>query len=58
LDAVLKRSGNNVYINFPKLLILTMPWDKPPLKREWKEKQGPSPDDIDKLYGSHSPSVV
>jgi nicotinamidase-related amidase len=56
LDAVLKRSGTDVFINFPKLLIPTMPWTEPPLKKDWKEKQGPPATEVDKLYGSYSPS--
>jgi hypothetical protein len=56
LDAVLKRSGKDVFINFPKLLIPTMPWSKPPSKKDWKEKQGPPSAEVDKLYGSHAPS--
>ena len=56
LDAVLKRSGKDVFINFPKLLIPTMPWSEPPLKKDWEEKQGPPAAEVEKLYGSYSPS--
>ncbi|MFN2458588.1 MAG: cysteine hydrolase family protein [Chitinophagaceae bacterium] len=56
VDAVMKRSGKDVFINIPKLLIFTMPWSEPPLKKEWKEKQGPPAAAIDKLYGSYSPN--
>ncbi|MEJ7736173.1 MAG: isochorismatase family cysteine hydrolase [Chitinophagaceae bacterium] len=57
MDAVMKRSGKDVFINIPKLLILTMPWSEPPLKKDCKEKQGPPSAEVDKLYGSYSPSV-
>jgi nicotinamidase-related amidase len=57
LDAVSKRSGRNVYINIPKLIIVTMAWSEPPLKEERHEKQGPPSSDVDKLYGSRSPSA-
>ena len=57
MDEVMKRSGKDVFINIPKLIVPTMPWSEPPLKKDWKEKQGPPAAEIDKLYGSHSPSV-
>ena len=56
LDAVVRRSGTDVFINIPKLIVGTMPWDKPPLRAERHTKQGPRGADIDKLYGSCDPS--
>lgn len=57
IDSVMKRSGNTVFINIPKLIIPTMPWTEPPLKKNRKEKQGPPAAEVEKLYGSHSPSA-
>jgi nicotinamidase-related amidase len=56
IDAVLKRSGKDVYVNIPKLLVPVMPWNEPPAKKAWKEKQGSPEGQVDKLYGSHSPT--
>ena len=56
LDAVVRRSGTDVFINIPKLIVGTMPWDKPPYRAERHAKQGPRATDVDKLYGSCAPS--
>ncbi len=56
LDVVVRRSGTNVFINIPKLIVGTMPWDTPPSRTESRSKQGPRATDVDKLYGSRSPS--
>ena len=56
LDAVVKRAGNNVFINVPKLLVGQMPWSEPPSRAERQAKRGPRANDVDKLYGSRSPS--
>lgn len=56
LDAVVRRSGTDVFINIPKLVVGTMPWDTPPLRAERHAKQGPRATDVDKLYGSCAPS--
>ncbi|MDQ3051638.1 MAG: cysteine hydrolase [Bacteroidota bacterium] len=58
LNTITKRSGKNVFINIPKLVVHTMPWSKPPLKNDLKEKQGPSAESVEKLYGSYSPSAI
>lgn len=57
LDAVVRRSGNQVFVNVPKLVIAAMPWDKPPTKSERKEKFGPPASQVEKLYGSRSPDA-
>lgn len=57
LDAVVRRSGTNVYINVPKLVVGSMPWSEPPSRTETRLKSGPPSGDVDKLYGSISPSV-
>lgn len=57
LDAVVRRAGDQVFVNVPKLVVGAMPWDKPPEKRERKEKYGPPASAVDKLYGSRTPSA-
>jgi hypothetical protein len=56
MDAVIKRSGKDVFINIPKIIVPIMPWTEPPSKKDWKEKQGPPAAEIKNLYGSYSPS--
>ncbi|MFN2512510.1 MAG: cysteine hydrolase, partial [Pyrinomonadaceae bacterium] len=34
LDAVVKRSGTDIFINIPQLVIATMPWGEPPSRTE------------------------
>ena len=57
LNAVVKRAGNDVFINVPKLLVGQMPWGEPPSRDERQAKCGPRANDVDKLYGSRSPSM-
>ncbi len=57
LDAIVKRSGMDVFINIPKLVIGEMPWSEPPMPIETQAKFGLPADGVDKLYGSRSPSV-
>jgi ureidoacrylate peracid hydrolase len=57
LDAVAKRSGTQVFINVPKLVVSMMPWGQPPSRAELLLKYGPSARIVDKLYHSRSPSV-
>lgn len=58
LDAVIKRSGTgDVFINIPKLVVGEMPWDAPPSRNDRRAKQGPRASEVDKLYGSRSPSI-
>ena len=56
LDAVVKRSGTDVFINIPKLVVGSMPWENPPSQADRQAKQGPRAAEVDKLYRSHSPS--
>jgi nicotinamidase-related amidase len=56
LDAVLRRSGTDVFLNIPKLIFAQLPWDKPPTRADRQAKQGPPAAEVDKMYGSHSPS--
>jgi len=57
LDAVVKRIGTNVFINIPKLVLGTMPWDKPASANDNREKQGLAANKVDKLYHSYAPSA-
>ncbi len=57
LSAVVKRSGTDVYINLPSLVVVSMPWTEPPSQSETKAKSGPRKANVDKLYGSHSPTA-
>jgi hypothetical protein len=57
LDAVVKRAGTNVFINIPKLLVGEMPWGEPPSQTDRQTKHGPRAAEVDKLYGSRSPSM-
>ena len=56
-EAVVKRAGTDVFINIPKLLVGEMPWGKHPSRRERQAKRGPRATEVDKLYGSRSPSI-
>ncbi len=57
LDAVVKRSGTDVFINIPKLFVGKLPWSEPPSRIEAQAKFGLPSDGVDKMYGSRSPSV-
>ncbi|MGH8652836.1 MAG: hypothetical protein ACREYE_12010 [Gammaproteobacteria bacterium] len=56
LDAVVKRSGTDLFINIPKLIVGKMPWDEPPSRTGQYAKHGARAIEVDKLYGSRSPS--
>ncbi len=58
LDAVVKRAGEQVFINVPKLIVGKMPWDEPPSRKERSRKLGPPADQVERLYGSRSPSSM
>lgn len=57
LDAVVKRSKEEIYINVPKLVVGKMPWGAPPTKETQTEKEGQNSAFIEKLYRSRSPSI-
>ena len=57
LNAVTKRSGTDVFINIPKLVVGTMPWSEPPSRADQQAKHGRPSSEVDKLYGSRSPSI-
>jgi hypothetical protein len=56
LDAITKRAGTDVFINVPKLFVGEMPWGKPPSRTNRQAKHGPPAAEVNKLYGSRSPS--
>ena len=57
LDAVVRRAGDQVFVNVPKLVVGEMPWDEPPTKSKHKEKYGLPAAQVEKLYGSRSPDA-
>ncbi len=57
LDTVVRRAGDQVFSNVPKLVVGEMPWDKPPARTHRKEKYGPRAAEVEKLYRSRSPSA-
>ncbi|MEX2594692.1 MAG: isochorismatase family cysteine hydrolase [Anditalea sp.] len=58
LEAVVKRSGTQVFVNIPRIVVGEMPWGEPPLRADRAAKQGPRATEVDKLYGSRSPSSL
>lgn len=56
LDAVVKRAGQTVFVNVPRLVVAKMPWDEPPSTDALLAKSGPATRDVDKLYRSRRPS--
>jgi hypothetical protein len=52
------RSGRELFINIPKLVVGKMAWEEPPRREATRRKQGPKAADVDKLYGSRSPTVM
>ena len=58
LDAVVRRSSTNVFINIPKLVVGVMPWTEPPSRTDRRAKLGPLEAEVDKLYRSRAPSAL
>jgi nicotinamidase-related amidase len=56
LDAVVQRSGRDVFVNVPKLVAGKMPWTSRPRKSERQEKYGPPAASVEKLYRSYAPT--
>ena len=56
LDALTKKSGDNVFINVPKIMVDNMPWKNPPTKEIYTEKLGSPSGSVEKLYGSLAPT--
>lgn len=58
MDTVTKRSGTDVFINVPKLVVGEMPWKEAPTRKDRAAKQGPRAGEVNKLYGSRTASVL
>lgn len=56
LEAIVQRSGNEVFINIPKLVAGKMPWHEPPSPQGYREKLGPGESSVGALYGSTGPT--
>lgn len=56
LDAVVRRSGTDVFVNLPKLVAGKMPWTSRPKTIERSDKEGPAAASVRKLYGSFEPT--
>ena len=57
LEAVVRRAGTEVFINVPKLVMGHMPWGEPPSRAAQEAKRGPRAGEVQRLYGSRSPSA-
>ncbi len=57
LDAVVRRAGDAVFINIPKLVVGKMPWSEPPTLADQREKTGPPAASVERLYRSRSPDA-
>lgn len=58
LDAVVKRTGQDVFINVPKMVVGDLPWSEPPTRAKRQEKLGPEAAAVEKLYRSRTPTVL
>ncbi|MBA3526571.1 MAG: cysteine hydrolase [Sphingomonas sp.] len=56
MDAVVRRSGTDVFINVPKLVAGKMPWTSRPSATDRKQKDGPAAASVAKLYNSFEPT--
>jgi ureidoacrylate peracid hydrolase len=56
LDAVVHRSGTDVFINVPKPVVGMMGWDSPPSRMDRAERNGPRAGSVDKLYREFEPT--
>ncbi len=58
LDAVVKRSGDQVFINVPKLVAKDMPWGDKPSSATRQDKLGKPSGEAGALYRSRQPSAA
>lgn len=58
IDAITKKSGNDVFINIPKLIVGEMPWKDAPTQMDRTAKQGPPAGQVSNLYRSTNASVL
>ncbi len=57
MSAVVRRAGDTVFINLPKLVVGKMPWAEPPTREVRQQKEGPAAHAVGKLYRSYGPSA-
>lgn len=58
LEAVVRRSADEVFVNVPQLVAGKMPWNERPSHAVREEMHGPAADAVDRLYGSRAPSAT
>lgn len=58
IDAITKKSGNDMFINIPKLVVGEMPWKDAPTQKDRAAKQGPPAGQVDNLYRSRNASIL
>jgi len=56
MEAVVRRSGTDVFVNLPKMVAGKMPWTSRPLTADRKEKEGSRAASVAKLYNSFEPT--
>lgn len=56
LDAVVRRSGTDVFVNLPKIVAGKMPWTSRPRVSDRTDKEGPAAAAVTRLYGSFEPT--
>jgi len=56
-DAVVRRAGGDLFIGVPRIVVRKMPWRHPPTHAAREVKYGPRPAEVEKLYGTISPSL-
>jgi len=56
MEAVVRRSGADVFVNVPKMVAGKMPWTSRPVKADRMEKEGPAAASVAKLYNSYEPT--
>jgi nicotinamidase-related amidase len=56
LDALVRRAGDTVFVNVPKLVVGKMPWAEAPSPGDARAKAGSAAAAVDKLYRSHEPT--
>lgn len=56
MDAVAHKSGNDVFVNVPKMVAGKMPWSERPRIEDRRKKEGPPAATAGMLYKSHQPT--
>jgi ureidoacrylate peracid hydrolase len=56
LDTVVRKAGDKVFINLPRMVVSKMPWSEAPTLAAHQEKYGPREEAVDKLYASRGPT--